>query len=103
MSCQDKERLRTGEKNSTQSRAAVESPLRRGSVIQTEREIILDSGDSIEFEETVAQLESIISGLRAVPVNVEIKVVPVEEAAAREEMPVEIKSATQQEDKPASG
>ena len=46
---------------------------------------------------TIERLKTIIEGLRAVPVNVEIKVQPVEkEAAEASESPVEIESVVQQ-------
>jgi len=52
-------------------------------------------------EDTVGQLEKIITDLRAVPVNVEIKVVPVQESGepledADAELPVEVKGKVKQ-------
>jgi len=55
---------------------------------------------------TIEKLKTIIDGLRAVPVNVEIKVQPVEkEAAEASEPPVEIESVVQQvaAEKPKKG
>ena len=52
-------------------------------------------------DETVKRLEEIIEGLRAVPVNVEIKVVPVQDSgspieADSEELPVAVDSKVKQ-------
>ena len=51
-------------------------------------------------DQTIDRLEKIISGLRAVPVDVEIKVVPVhegdEEVEEEPKLPVEVKSKIEQ-------
>jgi len=45
---------------------------------------------------TIERLKTIIDGLRAVPVNVEIKVQPVEKEAAATEPPILVDSAVEQ-------
>jgi hypothetical protein len=49
---------------------------------------------------TIEKLRTIIEGLRAVPVNVEIKVQPVEKEAAATETPVVIEGAVEQSTAP---
>ena len=46
-------------------------------------------------DQTIAQLEKIIAGLRAVPVDVQINVLPVEEGAD-DDLPVAVKSDVKQ-------
>ena len=62
-----------------------------GTLTQIEQSIGNLASPSLE------QLQAIIDGLRAVPVNVEIKVLPVEEARNGSELPVDIESDIEQE------
>ena len=69
------------------------------SVIETAAE--KSSQPATLADDTVKRMEEIISGLRAVPVNVEIKVVPVQESGdpidvPPEDLPVEVQQAIEQ-------
>ncbi len=57
-----------------------------------------ESGGAALTEATMAQLTRIIEGLRAVPVNVEIRVLPVEPEAANNNLPVHVESTQTQGD-----